>query len=122
MEAPDRDTYWASETDPEAFVSLLTEKISTFDRHIDMTGRWLTARDLYYNYYLVNEQNYLYPNYGADGFKRLNVNHFRAILKHLLSLVTAQRVSPEPVATNSDYKSQAQVDFCKNVLRYVEKE
>jgi hypothetical protein len=117
-----RDTYWATETDPEALVSLLTEKVSAFDRHLDMTGRWLTARDLYYNYYLVNEQNYLYPNYNADGFKRLNVNHFRAILKHLLSLVTAQRVSPEPIATNSDYKSQAQVDFCKNVLRYVEKE
>lgn len=116
------ENYWASNTDTISLISELSQKVSDFDRYIDMSGRWLTARDLYYNYYLVNEQNYLFPNYGADGFKRLNVNHFRSILKHLLSLVTAQRVSPEPIATNTDYKSQAQVNFCKNILRYVDKE
>ncbi len=115
------DSYWAS-SDVISLISELSQKVSDFDRHIDMSGRWLTARDLYYNYFLVNETNYLFPNFGADGFKRLNINHFRAILKHLLSLVTAQRVSPEPIATNTDYKSQAQTDFCKNILRYVEKE
>ncbi len=116
------DTYWAAEPDLSKFTSFLEQKQADFDRNIDVTGRWVTARDLYYNYYLVNEQTYLFPSYNADGFKRLNINHFRAILKHLLSLVTAQRVSPEPIATNADYKSQAQVDFCKNILRYVEKE
>lgn len=115
------DTYWAND-DSLQLVSQLMQKISDFDRHIDMTGRWINARDLYYNYYLVNETNYTYPNYAADGFKRLNINHFRAILKHMLSLVTAQRAAPEPIATNSDYKSQAQTSFCKNILRYIEKE
>jgi hypothetical protein len=115
------DSYWAK-SEPLQLTSELMEKISLFDRHIDMSGRWINARDLYYNYYLVNESNYTFPNYGADGFKRLNINHFRAILKHMLSLVTAQRAAPEPIATNSDYKSQAQTSFCKNILRYVEKE
>lgn len=113
--------YWATLT-PTDLVSELNEKISLFDRHIDMTGRWVSARDLYYNYYIVNETNYAFPAYAADGFKRININHFRAILKHILSLVTANRAAPEPIATNSDYKSQAQTNFCKNILRYVEKE
>lgn len=116
------ESYWAAETNTTSLISFLCGKVSSFDKHIDMSGRWLTARDLYYNYFLVNETNFTFPTYGADGFKRLNVNHFRAILKHLLSLVTAQRVSPEPIATNTDYKSQAQVNFCKNILRYIEKE
>lgn len=116
------DTYWAAETDTISLISELSQKVSGFDRYIDMSGRWLTARDLYYNYYLINETNYTFPTFGADGFKRLNINHFRAILKHLLSLVTTQRVAPEPIATNTDYKSQAQVNFCKNILRYIEKE
>lgn len=116
------ENYWAAEPNVITLISQITQKISDFDRHIDMSGRWLTARDLYYNYYLVNETNYAFPTYGADGFKRLNINHFRAILKHLLSLVTAQRVVPEPIATNTDYKSQAQVNFCKNILRYLNKE
>lgn len=113
--------YWAK-SEPLALVSELMEKIGLFDRHIDMTGRWITARDLYYNYFLVNETNYSAPGYGGDGFKRLNINHFREKLKYMLSLVTAQRAAPEPIATNSDYKSQAQTSFCKNILRYVEKE
>lgn len=113
------DSYWASEPDTLSLISKLEQKVFDFDRHIDMTGRWLKARDLYYNYYLVNETNYIYPNYGADGFKRLNINHYRSILKHILSLVTAQRVSPEPIATNTDYKSQAQVNFCKNIIKAI---
>ena len=116
------DTYWAAEPDLLTLIGSLAQKVTDFDKHIDMSGRWLTARDLYYNYYLVNETNFTFPTYGADGFKRLNINHFRAYLKHLLSLVTAQRVVPEPVATNTGYQSQAQVNFCKNILKYVDKE
>jgi hypothetical protein len=116
------DLYWASEPDTIQLIGYLSDKVSLFDRHLDMSGRWLTARDLYYNYFLINETNYTFPTFGADGFKRLNINHFRSILKHMLSLVTAQRVSPEPIATNTDYRSQAQVNFCKNILRYLGKE
>lgn len=116
------EIYWASEPDTLKLISSLAQKVSDFDRHIDMSGRWLTARDLYYNYYLVNETTYTFPTYGADGFKRLNINHFRAILKHLLSLVTAQRVVPQPIATNTDYQSQSQVNFCKNILKYLNHE
>lgn len=121
MNTDNKDSYWAS-LDPLQLISVLSAKVDDFDRYIDMSGRWINLRDIYYNYFLVNEQNYLFPTYGADGFKRLNINHFRSILRHLLSLITAQRVAPIPVAVNSDYKSQAQVDFCKNILNYVEKE
>ncbi len=86
------DTYWAAEPDLLKAAGFFSHKVTDFDKHIDMSGRWLTARDLYYNYYLVNETNFTYPTYGADGFKRLNINHFRHKLKALLSLVTAQRV------------------------------
>src|SRR5216684_6442434 len=78
------DSYWAAEPNTTSLISELSQKISDFDRYIDMSGRWLTARDLYYNYYLINETNYTFPTFGADGFKRLNINHFRALLKHLL--------------------------------------
>lgn len=122
MDRKVHDTYWAQQPDTIQLIGFLFDKVKSFDKYIDMSGRWLTARDLYYNYYLVNETNYSFPTFGADGFKRLHINHFRAILRHLLSLVTTQRVAPEPIATNTDYKSQAQVNFCKNILRYLEKE
>jgi hypothetical protein len=121
MDSKKLDKYWATET-PLQLISVLDQKVADFDRYVDMSGRWPTYRDLYYHYYLVNEQTYLYPNYGADAFKRININHFRAILLHLLSLVTAQRAVPQPVSVNTDYKSQAQTDFCKNILRHFERE
>lgn len=116
------DTYWAAEPDLLKAISFFNQKVTDFDKHIDMSGRWLTARDLYYNYYQVNETNFTYPTYGADGFKRLNVNHFRHKLKALLSLVTAQRVVPQPIAVNTDHKSQSQVNFSKNILKYIDHE
>jgi hypothetical protein len=115
------DSYWANAVATELPATLM-QKISDFDKHLDLTGRWESMRDLYYNYFLVNDQSVFYPMYGADGYKRLSINHFRSILKHLLSLITAQRAAPIPIATNSDHKSQAQTDFCKNILRYEEKE
>ena len=122
MDKTSHDTYWAAEPDVIKAIGFFSQKVTDFDKHIDMSGRWLTARDLYYNYYLVNETNFTYPTYGADGFKRININHFRAMIKHLLSLVTAQRVSPQPIATNTDYKSQSQVNFCKNIIKYIDVE
>ena len=58
MDKSFHDSYWAAEANLNSLVSELNEKIGTFDRHIDSSGRWLTARDLYYNYFLVNETNY----------------------------------------------------------------
>ncbi len=116
------DTYWAAEPDILKAISYFDQKVTSFDKHVDTSGRWLTARDLYYNYYLVNETNFTYPTYGADGFKRLNINHFRHMLKSLLSLVTAQKVAPQPIATNTDHKSQSQVNFCKNIIKYLDVE
>lgn len=115
------DSYWAN-SDPLDLTGELVEKISDFDQNLDRTGRWETWRDLYYHYFLINDQSAFFPQYGSDGYKWLNINHFRSILRHLLSLVTAQRSAPIPIATNSDYKSQSQTDFCKNILRYEEKE
>lgn len=118
---PDFPFYWANASSMD-LTSQLMRKIADYDQYLDTTGRWINMRELYYNYFLVSDQTAYFPSYQLDGYKRLGINHFRAIIKHLLSLVTAQRAAPIPIATNSDHKSQAQTDFCKNILRYEEKE
>lgn len=115
------DTYWAA-ADSKTLTAECVARVSDYDMQLDRSGRWGTWRDLYYHYFLVSDQSVLFSAYGADNYKWLNINHFRSILRHQLSLVTAQRSAPIPIATNSDHKSQAQTDFCKNILRYEDKE
>jgi hypothetical protein len=48
----------------------------------------------------------------------MKVNHFRNLAQHLVQLTTSQKPAPQPIATNSDAKSQKQVTLAKGVLDY----
>jgi len=51
-------------------------------------------------------------------YTQLNVNHYRNVLSHLLTMTTQQAPTFEPRATNSDYESQAQVILARGLLDY----
>ena len=53
-----------------------------------------------------------------DEYYSVALNEFRNILLHLLVGVTSNKLSPEPKATNSDYKSRAQVRVASGVLEH----
>lgn len=52
----------------------------------------------------------------------LKVNHLRNLGQHLLQLTTSQKPSPQPIATNSDAKSQKQATIAKGILDYYSRE
>ena len=52
----------------------------------------------------------------------IKVNHIRNIGQHLLQLTTSQRPSPDPVAVNSDAKSQKQSIIARGILDYYGRE
>lgn len=52
----------------------------------------------------------------------MKVNHLRNLAQHLLQLTTSQKPAPQPIATNSDAKSQKQVTVAKGVLEYYGRE
>lgn len=58
----------------------------------------------------------------AGQLKLLKVNHLRNLGQHLLQLTTSQKPAPQPVATNSDAKSQKQVTVAKGILEYYNRE
>jgi hypothetical protein len=53
---------------------------------------------------------------------RFNVNQYRAFIKHILALTTSQRLAYDPIATNSDSKSQEQANLARDLLDYYCKE
>lgn len=52
----------------------------------------------------------------------VKVNHFRNLGQHLVQLTTSQRPAPQPIATNSDAKSQKQTTLAKGILEYYSRE
>lgn len=52
----------------------------------------------------------------------MKVNHYRNLSQHLIQLTTSQKPSPQPIAANSDAKSQKQVTLAKGILDYYSRE
>lgn len=52
----------------------------------------------------------------------VKVNHFRNLAQHMLTLCTSQRPAPQPVASNSDSKTHAQVTLAHGLLDYYSRE
>jgi hypothetical protein len=66
-----------------------------------------------------NAQTDMVRNGGKAGqLAMVKVNHFRNLGQHLVQLTTSQKPAPQPVATNSDAKSQKQVTLAKGILDY----
>jgi len=52
----------------------------------------------------------------------MKVNHFRNLGSHLIQLIMSQRIKPQPVAINSDAKSQRQTTIAAGVIDYYSRE
>jgi selenophosphate synthase len=58
----------------------------------------------------------------AGNLSMIKVNHYRNLGQHLVQLTTAQKPAPQPIATNTDAKSQKQVTLAKGILDYYSRE
>ena len=55
-------------------------------------------------------------------FTKAFVNHYRSLLQHKASITIKDRPAYEPVATNTDHRSQQQTILAKGLLEYYSKE
>lgn len=70
-----------------------------------------------------NAQTDMIRSGGKSGqLAMMKVNHYRNLGQHLVQLTTSQKPNPQPVATNSDAKSQQQVSLAKGILDYYNRE
>lgn len=54
----------------------------------------------------------------AGELTRISVNHYRNLIRHILTMTTNQKSVFEPRAINNDYKSMAQTILAQNLLDY----
>lgn len=101
----------------------LMSKIRNYYHYIEESG----LKDLWFNlfdqYYGGDNNDGLLSTMGTQGeFKKVSLNHFKSVLNTLHTMITNQRPSFQAIASNSDYKSQAQTVLANSLLDWVLKD
>lgn len=111
--------------DPEKLVSELDQRRNSWYACMTANGlykRWRKSYDLYFGRHWVHGPSYAANNseilrYGDKGeYAAFAVNHYRNLIRHILSITTSQRISFEPVAINTDRESETQARLGRNLL------
>jgi len=99
--------------------SVLTSIVDDYYLYVRNTGLlelWRRCHESYFKGFFTTGQA---QTRGLAGeLTKVNINHFRNMLLHVINMITAQRPSFDPRAANSDYKSMAQTELAKGLLDY----
>lgn len=107
--------------------NLLVDEVEKYYRYLLGSGIYSKMWDSHLNYHGVSPRSNSTSHAMQRGGKNsqlalMKVNHFRNLGQHLLQLTTSQKPVPQPIATNSDAKSQEQVVIAKGILEYYSRE
>lgn len=111
--------------DAEKLVAELDQRRNSWYATMTANGlykRWRKSYDLYFGRHWVHGPSYAANNseilrYGDKGeYAAFAVNHYRNLIRHILSITTSQRISFEPVAINTDRESETQARLGRNLL------
>lgn len=119
------DTYWAAD-ETEKCISAALEKRRQYRDWLARTGRiGRMGRSLraYYGYTPMGDgDTSLVLNTGEQGeLADLAVNHFAALVRQALVLITSDKAAFKAVAGNSDYKSMAQAQLADGLLEHYDR-
>ena len=116
------NSYFAGKPVDE-LVSTLGDRMDRFNRYMQKQGlaqKWRRSYDMYYGKHLgetgaVGASNI--SRAGEDGeLTVIGVNHYRNLIKHVLSMTTDQKPAFDPRAINTDLESMQQASLSKNIL------
>lgn len=110
--------YFAAQT-TEKLGDELLNKVDEYYRHCHTTGKLNLWHRSYYMYNNAMATGAVALTGGEyDEYQIMSVNNFKNICQHLHNNTTADRISFEPQATNTDTKSQAQTLLAIGLLDY----
>lgn len=97
----------------------LMHKVAMYYDEISEMGLldlWQKSYDAYYKG--IGHGGKLNSSGEQGEYTNININHYRSLLEHKVSLTIKQRPTFEPRATNTDHKSQAQTILARGLLDY----
>jgi hypothetical protein len=112
------DTYWAKEPLDKIGGEILRQ-FEEYDAHLVSSGMWDIWKRVHNLYYAGHYNRASIGVSGEQGERRtVAINHFKNILQHIVVMTTTNRPALQPVASNSDHKSQSQTIISQGLLDY----
>lgn len=109
--------YWAAAPIDE-IAGKIKHKFDDYRRWMDTTGYAERIKACYERYYSLDDHGTLHIQRDGDDIARIDVNHFKSLLRRMHIMITEARLSYQPRAANSDSKSQVQSDFGRGLCDY----
>ncbi|MFN9954167.1 MAG: hypothetical protein ACK55I_13795, partial [bacterium] len=97
--------YWASK-DRELIGGEITSKVDDYYRAILQNGQvalWQRSYNQYYRGFITGGE--LLRGGNSAQLTKMSVNHYRNLIRHILSMTTSQKAVFEPRAINNDYET-----------------
>ena len=114
--------YWAAKP-PDEIVNALRPKVEAYYEWVRSSGRLSMWARTHRQYYAgLVEGGALGSDGDVDELISVNVNDYRNLIQHVMTMVTSQRPQFEPRAVNADHRSQTQTILAQGILEYVLKQ
>ena len=122
-----KDIYFAQKDLGPEYGSDLVKLVANYYNFMNTSGifKRMTLSNLHYHGISPHNQaqtDQIRPGGRNGNLAMIKVNHYRNFAQHLLNLTTSQRPSPQPIAANTDAKSQEQAVLAKGILDYYSRE
>lgn len=121
------DVYWAND-EPDNLAKSVSSAWDNYQNENDETGLWRIWQQMFRAYFGMSDDggehetslvSFLGP---ADETVYIRVNHLRNLIRHVVTIATANRPGFNPRPINDDYASKRQVQLTRNVLEYYVRE
>jgi len=122
-----KSRYFASKEISSEYGSDLKKLVADYYNFMNTSGifKRMTLSNLHYHGISPHNQaqtDQIRPGGRNGNLAMVKVNHFRNFAQHLINLTTSQRPSPQPIAANTDARSQEQAVLAKGILDYYSRE
>lgn len=98
-------------------VNELQTKVDKYYNYVQSTGRILVAKYVFNSYY-ISRNDSIAVRKEKNGRLKINVAELRNSTQYTMSLLANKPTSFDPIAVNSDSKSQRQTKIARNVVDY----
>ncbi|HEU4524278.1 MAG TPA: hypothetical protein VFR62_04615, partial [Gemmatimonadales bacterium] len=104
----------------------LMAKVEAYERHVRESGLYGLLRKSYRMFYGMSEEGFSSKELGHKGeddeYSVMVMNHYRNLGTHLANLMMQALPGLEPEPINSDFESERQAKFAKNLLTAYKKD
>jgi len=112
-----QDEYWAN-AKIEDIADKVKKKFEDYKGWLETSGYGDRIKTSYQRFYTIDKQGGFKVRRDQDDIARIDVNHFKSLIKRMHIIVTENKLAYQPTSQNSDSTSQIKADIGRGICDY----